>query len=83
MGYRYVVSVGMVGAAGGGFWTELAFERLIAPTGNSLDLVALLIAGTLLLAIAWYVYRAGGRAALLVYLVVAGVAATVGPALVF
>ncbi len=47
------------------------------------DLAALLIAGLLTLALAWMVFRAGGRRALLVYLVVAGIAALVGPALVF
>lgn len=82
-GSRFVVIAGMVGAAGGGALTELAYERFTAPTGTLSDLVALLIFGTLLLVIAWYVWRAGGRLALLLYLVVAGVGATIGPALVF
>lgn len=73
----------MVGAAGGGFWAGLAFERLVSPTGTTLDIVALLIAGLLTVLIAWCVWRAGGRAALLIYLVIAGVAAIVGPTLVF
>lgn len=82
-GSRYVVAAGIVGAPGGGFWTSLAFERYVSSTGTLLDLVALLVAGLLMLLISWYVWRAGGRAALLLYLVVVGVAATVGPALVF
>jgi hypothetical protein len=82
-GSRYVILAGMLGAVGGGFWAELAYERFIAPTGTRLDLMALLVAGTLTLVIAWMVWRAGGRAALLAYLVVAGVSATLGPALLF
>lgn len=42
-----------------------------------------LIAGLLTLTVAWMVFRAGGRLALLCYLAVAAVVATVGPALVF
>lgn len=82
-GSRYVVIAGMVGAIGGGYWMELAYERLISPTGSTLDLVALLVAGTLALAIAWMVWRAGGRAALFVYLILTGVSATLVPALLF
>ena len=82
-GSRFVVVAGMIGAVGGGAWTELAFERFTSTTGTTLDLVALLIFGTLLLVLAWYVWRAGGRLALLLYLVMAGVGAAIGPALMF
>lgn len=81
MGSRYVIVAGMIGAAGGGYWMELAYERLVSPTGSALDLVALLVAGMLAISIAWMVYRAGGRAALLCYLILTGVSATIGPAL--
>lgn len=82
-GSRYIVAIGLVGAVGGGFWTGLAFERLISPTGAVFDLVALMVAGLLTLTVAWYVWRSGSRVALLFYLVVASVTAAVGPALVF
>ena len=82
-GSSYVLVAGMIGAAGGGFWTGLAFERLISSVGTLLDLMALLVAGLLTLAIAWYVHRASGRLALIVYLTIAGAAALIGPALVF
>lgn len=82
-GSRYVMAASMVGAVGGGFWLGFAFEVLAASDGGLLDLAALLLASLLTLALAWMVFRGGGRRALLVYLVVAGVAATVGPALVF
>ena len=82
-GSRFVVVAGMIGAVGGGAWTELAFERFTSPTGTAFDLAALLIFGLLLVVVAWMVWRAGGRLALLLYLVVAGVGATIGPALVF
>ena len=80
---RFVIGTGMVGAAGGGFWCGFAFERALSVTGTLLDLVALAIAGLLTLVIAWYVWRAGDRAALLLYMVATGVAATIGPVLVF
>ena len=73
----------MIGAVGGGLWTGLAFEVLVAGTGELMDLAALLIAGLLLVTIAWYVWRAGGWLALLDYLVLADLAAIIGPALVF
>ena len=60
-GSRFVVIAGMIGALGGGYWMELAYKRLVSPAGTGLDLVALLIAGTLALAIAWMVYRAGWK----------------------
>lgn len=82
-GSRYVVITGMIGAAGGGYWMELAYERFMAPTGTMLDLAALLVSGALAVTIAWCVWCAGGRLALVAYLVVAGAAAVVGPALVF
>lgn len=71
---------------GGTTPARIALSKQTAPDnliGPEFDLMALLIAGLLLVVIAWYVWRAGGRSALLCYLAVAGVAATVGPALVF
>lgn len=73
----------MIGAAGGGFWTGLAFEYLLSPVGTPFDLMAFLSAGLLTLTVAWYIHRAGGRLTLIAYLTAAGAAALIGPALVF
>lgn len=63
-------------------WLGFAGAILFAGAGGLLDLVALVIAASLTAVIGWYVHRAGGRWTLLRYLVVAGIAALIGPVLV-
>lgn len=79
----YVVAAGLVGAAGGGWWFGLALAVYGGHSGSLVDLAAALISGVLLAAIARAVHLAGGRAALLACLGLAGLAALVGPALAF
>jgi hypothetical protein len=76
---RFVVAVGLLGAAGGGWWLGLALTVFGGPAGSFSDLAAAAVAAALLLAIGRYVQLADGRAALVAFAAVAAVAAIIGP----
>lgn len=79
----YVIAAGLLGAAAGGWWLGLALAVHAGEAGSPRDLAVALVAALLLATLARHVHLAGGRAALALFAVIAGVSALLGPALIF
>ena len=77
------MAAGMLGAAGGGWWLGLALAAHAGEAGSPRELAVAFVAALLLATLARHVHLAGGRAALTLFALVAGVSALLGPALIF